>query len=261
MHDIANKYVSVSVIASYYLCPRLAYFRSGRWDGPSDAEVRAGVFKCISYSLSGVVSSAGQEAALGKVISAACADALCIYGPAHDKTILLAGEEIKARAGDIISGLTLEKERRGEPELMRILAPSSAGVAIYSDRLRMSGTIDKAVDFGTGPAPVIISSSAPPENGIYASDRVRLAAYAMLLSEKYGVNCIAGGVEYVPGWCLRTVAVRYEDKRKALYARNRILEAMEGRMPDVSRGNWCGRCSFESTCNVKVSLLDSLFKK
>ena len=85
--------------------------------------------------------------------------------------------------------------------------------------------------------------------------------FRSLLSEKYGIDCKEGGVEYMTGWCLRRVNIRYEDKRKALYARNRIIEMMEGRMPDAKKGKLCGRCEHYDDCNVKVSLLDSMFKK
>lgn len=256
-----NKYVSVSDIASYYLCPRLAYFRNGRKVGLTDHEVRAGVYRSVSYGLEAALSSTQPDMMVKKIIDEACSDALCIYGTAHEKTIAKTGSELTARAGEIVSGLFNEKERRGEPQLTRILSPSAAGIAVYSDKLRMSGLIDKAIVLDKGLMPMIISASFPPANGVYASDRVKLAAYAMLLSEKYAIDCSSGGVEYVSGWCIRTAEVRYEDKRKALYARNRVNEIMAGKMPEASRGKWCGHCSYADTCNVRVSLLDSLFKK
>jgi len=75
---------------------------------------------------------------------------------------------------------------------MSVLFPYTTGTTIYSDKLRVSGTIDKLVMSGGTPVPVIISSSGPPQKGIYASDRVRLAAYTMLISEKYDLPCSRG---------------------------------------------------------------------
>ncbi len=143
---------------------------------------------------------------------------------------------------------------------MSVLYPCTTGATIYSDKLRISGTIDKLVMSKGTPIPVIISSSGPPQKGIYASDRIRLAAYTMLISEKYDVPCSAGAVEYVAGWSLRRAEIRYEDKRKALYARNRVMDMDRGRMPGTARGKWCGACGHSDACSVKPSLLSSLFK-
>jgi CRISPR-associated exonuclease Cas4 len=256
-----NKFISVSDIVSYYLCPRLAYFRNGHDEGLTDREVRAGVYRSVSCGLGAAVSSAHPDVAVKRIIADACSDALCIYGPVHEDAIAKAGNELASRAVEIISGLYHEKERQGEPQLMRILSPSAVGIAVYSDKLRISGLMDKVVMRDNCLMPMVISASFPPGNGVYASDRIKLAAYAMLLSEKYAVDCSSGCIEYVSGWCIRTAEVRYEDKRKVLYARNRINEIKTGKMPEASRGKWCGRCSYADACNVRVSMLDSLFKK
>ncbi len=260
MQNNANKYISVSDIASYYLCPRLAYFRNGHKAGLTDQEIRAGVYRSVSYGLEAAVSSIQPEI-IKNVIAGACSDSLCIYGAGYEKSVVKAGNELTARAGYIVSGLCDEKERHGEPWLRRILSPSATGITVYSEKLRISGMIDKAVIKDNGLMPMIISPSLPPSNGVYASDRIKLAAYAMLLSEKYAMDCSSGGVEYVSGWCIRTAEVRYEDKRKALHARNRVNEILTGKMPEASRGKWCERCSYADNCNVRVTLLDSLFKK
>jgi CRISPR-associated exonuclease Cas4 len=249
MHIIENKLVRVSELSTFYLCPRLVYFERRREPRLTDAEVRAGVFKSVAYVLPAVKRSPDAGAELLKAIDEACSDCLLIYGAGFERPILQAADELRVQSNEILSGL-----------LKETVSTSSAALTLYSERLRMSGTIDKVVDTGGIPAPVMISASKAPASGIYASDRIRLAAYAMLLSEKYNVDCREGGVEYVTGWCLRRASIRYEDKRKALYARNRILEMMEGRMPDAKKGKLCGRCEHFDDCGVKVSLLDSLFK-
>ncbi len=261
MQFIANKYVRASEVASYYLCPRLAYFGRRRTHVPTDAEVRAGIFKSVSLGLGPVVSSQEPEVALHEAIRLACSEAHLVYGPEHEEAISWAGLEARARTGHILDGLLQEKERLGAEGLARLLSPASILLTIYSDELRMSGTVDKVIFNGDVPEPVVVSPSLPPQDGIYASDRARLAAYAMLLAEKFNIDCDYGAVEYVRGWCTRQAKVRYEDKRKVLYARNRVLGFADGAMPDRIRGKWCGRCGHADACNVKAPLLDSLFKK
>ena len=262
MQYFANKFVSVSNIASYYLCPRMVFFRNGRRsEKPGDSEVRASFFKAVSYALSPFLQANMPEGAVETAINTARSDTLCVYGQAFEPEVGKAALELKARESDIVAGLQRERGRLGDIAFSGVLLPLSVGLTIYSDKLRISGTLDKVVDIGGARAPVIISTSLPPGNGVYASERVKIAAYALLLAEKYGIECGHGYVEYVSGWCLRRAEIRYEDKRKALYARNRILEAMEGRMPDASRGKWCERCPFASACSVRVSILDRLLKK
>ncbi len=257
----ANKYVRVSEVASYYLCPRLAYFGRRCAPGPTDTAVRAGVFKSISFCLGAVVSSAEPGTALDEAIRLACSDAILVYGPAFEPAIIKAGQEARERREDILAGLLKEKEYLGEEVFTHILSPESVSLTIYSDKLRMSGTVDKIIFNGSMPVPVVVSASLPPTTGIYTSDRMRLAAYAMLLAEKYDTECTSGAVEYARGWCLRLAEVRYEDRRKVLYARNRVLAFEKGAMPDKVRGKWCGRCGHYDACNVKATLLDSLFKR
>ena len=109
--------------------------------------------------------------------------------------------------------------------------------------------------------PVVISTSTPPPSGIYGRERIKLAAYSLLLAEKYGEPVTSGVVEYITAGQLRETVIRSDDKRKVLYARNRILEMIHGKMPDSRRGEWCKRCIYNDSCTVKVSFLDSLFKK
>jgi CRISPR-associated exonuclease Cas4 len=235
----ANKYVNVSEVAAYYLCPRLAYFGRRHAHRLTDAEVRAGVFKSISLGLGPVISSADPGAELEEAIRLACSDAFLVYGPHFEQAIAEAGREARERKADMLAGLLKEKERLGEETLTHTLSPGSISLMVYSDKLHMAGNVDKIFFSGSVPVPIVVSASLPPTEGIYASDRVKLAAYAMLLAEKYDTECSSGAVEYVRGWCLRHAVARYEDKRKVLYARNRVLAFRDGTMPDKIKGKWC----------------------
>lgn len=261
MHYNENNFIRVSELQGYYLCPRLAYFRRRRPPETGGFGVRAGFFKALSLELAPVALSQGAEAGFACAVERACADSLAVYGPEFEAVVDAAGREALEMGEDIIRGLAEEKARRGEAGLSCVLRPAAAGVSIYSGRLRLAGSVDKVVVRDGSMAPVIVSAAPPPTSGLHASDRVRLAAYAMLLAEKYGHPCDEGGVEYVRGWSLRWAEVRYEDRRRALYARNRILDMGLGRMPDAVRGKWCARCGHEDACGTRPSLLSALFGK
>ncbi len=125
----------------------------------SDAEVRAGIFKSLSLGLGPVVSSAEPEVALHEAIRLACAEARLVYGQEREEAISEAGREARARAGHILDGLLKEKERLGAEELAGLLSPASALLTVYSDGLRMSGTVDKVIFNGLVPEPIVVSAS------------------------------------------------------------------------------------------------------
>jgi CRISPR-associated exonuclease Cas4 len=168
-------------------------------------------------------------------------------------------EEALGMAGDIVAGLEAETARIGRERLLAILNPYERGQIIYSDRLRISGSVDRIVLLDHTRCPVVVCASRPPENGIFAADRLRLAACALLVEEKYGEPVAHGVVEYVCGWRVREAEIRKSDRMAVLSARNRILQTGSA-MPDARRGAWCGTCQFADSCNVRPSFMGSLFR-
>jgi CRISPR-associated exonuclease Cas4 len=257
MHEYANKYVRLSDITAYLLCPRLAYFRRKHLSfAPSPESVRAAVFKEISRSLPGVFRDADPEAALRSQVEVACKDAEIVYGmPMED----IMDEALEA-AGDIVAGLEAESARFGRDRLFAILNPFERGQIIYSDRLRISGSVDRIALLDGARCPVVVCASRPPENGIFAADRLKLAACAMLTEEKYGEPVSHGIVEYVCGWRVREAGIRKTDRMAVLSARNRIVQ-MGSAMPDARRGAWCPACQHAESCQVRPSFLGHMFRR
>lgn len=257
MHMSENKFVRVSDISSYLICPRLAYFRShDHREEPSPEAIRTDLLREISVSLHSVQASVEPLKALDQVYDTACADLAIAYG--------LRVEEIKGATegmpGHIVAGLNKEAARRGRVKLAELLRSEATRVSLRSEKLRMSGIVDRIVAINGQLLPAVVSAANPPENGIYASDRIRLAAYGLLMAERFGCEVEAGLVEYMGGWCIREAEIRRGDRREALSIRRRIEEARAA-MPDARRGKWCGRCMFKSSCVARVSFLDSLFKQ
>lgn len=261
MQNNANKYVRISDIATYYFCSRLTYFNLRRAHVPNAAEIRADIFKSLSASIPGALTSSSPAQSLADSLRTACDDALVIYGNGSLDTIENVRMEATGYLQDILNGSLNEQQRHGEKRFTELLTPISVNESMYSDRLHISGTIDRVVRVGGELAPVVISMSTPPSTGIYARERIKLTAYSLLLAEKYAEPVTYGMVEYATAWQIREAAIRSDDKRKALYARNRILEMMTGKMPASRRGEWCKRCEHNDSCTVKVSFLDNLLKK
>ncbi|WP_424359600.1 CRISPR-associated protein Cas4 [Methanocella sp. MCL-LM] len=257
MHTFENKWVRVSDISSYLMCPRLAYFRSrGHSAGDSPETVRTDLLREISVSLYSVHSAAEPRKALEHAYNRACDDLDIVYG-------LDSGgmrEVNRVIIDRTLTGLEAEAARLGKESLSKLLKSEATRVSLRSDKLRLSGNVDRIVLSDSQLLPSIISASQPPENGIYASDRIKLAAYALLMSERFGCEVRSGLVEYMGGWSLRVAELRQGDKREALSIRRRIEEGAHS-MPDARRGKWCDKCYFKDRCTSRVSFMDSLFGK
>lgn len=261
MQNYANKFVRVSDIATFYFCSKLTYFNLRRVHELRASEVRADIFKMLSASLGDALASDSPENSLVTAIRVACDDELVIHGEKIADMVETVRVEATGLIGGMIAGFTNEKQRLGEQRFIQLLSPVSAGESFFSEHLRISGTVDRIVRVGGELMPLVISTSTPPPYGIYSRERVKLAAYSLLLGEKYAEPARFGAVEYITAGQLRETVIRSDDKRKVLYARNRILEMLHGKMPDSRRGEWCKRCIYNDSCTVKVSFLDSLFKK
>jgi CRISPR-associated exonuclease Cas4 len=256
MQNDANKYVRISDISAYLFCPRLTYFRRKHLHFASSPDaVRAAIFKEISRSLPGVIRAGDPEASLRSQVEIACRDAEIVYGMPVEEIMV----EALGTVNEIIAGLTAETARIGNDRLDTILNPYERGQVIYSDQLRLSGSIDRIALLDGTRSPVVVCASRPPENGIFAADRLKLAACAMLIEEKYSEPVALGAVEYVCGWRVRETQVRKSDRMAVLSARNRILQ-MGSAMPDARRGTWCKTCQFANSCNVRPSFMSSLFR-
>ncbi len=168
-------------------------------------------------------------------------------------------EEANGEIAAILAGLHAEAARIGRERLLAMLNPYERGQVIYSDRLRISGSVDRIALLDGARCPVVVCASRPPENGIFAADRLRLAACAMLIEEKYSEPVTHGVVEYVCGWRIREADIRKTDRMAVLSARNRIVQAASA-MPDARRGTWCATCQFADSCNVRPSFMGSLFR-
>ncbi len=261
MQNNVNKFVRVSDIATFYFCSKLTYFNLRRVHELHAPEVRADIFKALSASLLDALLSGSPETSLGAAIGTACDDELVIHGEKIADMVETVRVEATGLINDMIAGSLKEKQLLGDRRFWQLLSPISVRESLFSEHLRISGTIDRIVRAGDDLAPVVISTSTPPPSGIYGRERIKLAAYSLLLTEKYGEPVTSGVVEYITAGQLRETVIRSDDKRKALYARNRILEMIHGKMPDSRRGEWCKRCTYNDSCTVKVSFLDSLFKK
>ncbi|MGC9514632.1 CRISPR-associated protein Cas4 [Methanocrinis sp.] len=253
--------VRISDISLYLLCPRLVYFQAmGRSVWPKAESPARLLLREVALSLSEFEPDGGSDllAWLGEVLDRAEAELPVICGDEvniHD--LRAAAVEIRETLPEIATNLS--------PKLV-LLTPSEVEVELRSDRLGLSGRIDRIVSRagdggtkGTVQIPSIIKTGSPPETGVWRSDRLRLAGYAMLLEDQLDQRVGSGIVEYPWAGEVREVEVRSSDRRRVLRIRDRVRLINGGKLPDRPREAPCERCPVTETCETRSTLASKFF--
>jgi CRISPR-associated exonuclease Cas4 len=253
--------VRISDISLYHRCPRLVYFQAmGRsiWpepESPSKLLLREVALSLSEFELKREID---LEDWLREALDRAAAELPVIWGEevnVHD--LRAAAGEIREILPEIASNLS--------PKL-DLLVPSEVEVDLRSDRLGLSGRIDRIVsragDGGPGERfsiPSIIKTYHPPETGIWRSDRIRLAGYAMLLEDELKRRVDSGIVEYPLAGEVREVEIRSSDRRRVLRIRDRVRLINGGKLPDRPRDAPCDLCPVLETCETRQTLASKFF--
>ncbi len=149
-----------------------------------------------------------------------------------------------------------------------LITPCEVEVELRSERLGLSGLLDRLVKpkdchgilriFNREEIiPSIVRTGRPPAEGVWRRDRIQLAAYALLLEDRFGKGVSTGQVEYVREAYVRRVRIRSIDRSRALWIRDRVREIIEGQMPDV-RNAPCESCNMVEACRVKSCVASSM---
>lgn len=182
---------------------------------------------------------------------------ICIVYPAElagveDDTLSLSFSNVRSYLANICSNLSLEADfyNRASVQVEPLLR---------SEKFGMTGSPDKLVKINDEFIPSITKTGNIPENGIWQSDRLQLAAYAMLAGEKYGIPVERGFVEYAKWGKVREAVIKRHERRNILQIRDKIRKIEEGFMPERPANAPCEHCSFTGICDVKSTLASRFF--
>ena len=253
--------VRISEISLYLRCPRLVYFQAmGRqvWpkaEGPKNLLLREIALSLSEFEPEGVTD---LLAWLREALDRAEAELPVIWG--EEVNI----HDLRAAAGEIREALP-EMASRLSPKL-NLLIPSEVEVDLRSDRLGLSGRLDRIVSRAgdDGPKdraviPSIIKTDNPPETGVWRSDRLRLAGYAILLEDELKRRIDSGIVEYPRAGEVREVEIRSSDRRRVLRIRDRVRLINGGKLPDRPREAPCELCPVLEICETGSTLASKFF--
>lgn len=233
--------VRVSDLLQYLICPRHVYFISKGHEFQPEREPERSVLKEVAFSFPDLISNENREEKIVEEIYFAVKK----LGIEEDNVA-----EIKER---ILSKINWEKLQR--LPLDRI-TPFRREYMMTSEKLHLNGCVDKIIKTGDELVPSILKTGDCPAQGVWRSDRIQLAAYAMLMEEEFGSSVKRGFVEYLSQAELREVRITGYDRRSVKF----LIKKVEKIGDDMPRGSrvHCKGCPFNTMCKPKVSLLSRL---
>lgn len=234
--------VRVSEIGLYLRCPRLVYFENLKG---MPKRIDAGQILLRSLMLS--ISQKNDLEVHLKEITARLGEELPLIYEIEPEEISPACRELEGEIAGIARGLA------GHLDL---LLPCQAEVDLYSDKLGLSGRLDRLAPGGT---PSLIRTGKAPQDGIWKKDRLMLAGYALLLGEKHKTHINQGLVEYPRQALVRAVQIHSVDRARVLRIRDRIRQIKEGQLPDRPEDAPCQACWAAEICETRHSLASKFF--
>lgn len=268
----------VSELTSYLLCPRLVYFSARGYEGQKRAEgnersvIEHILWKELGFNLHLVYRGEDEESeadgkteeeAVKRVIEDIVDGVTWIY---KDELKDVENELFEAVKSDFLTGIAnsewLGKLRTetGLAELEQSYGYEREHTTV-SERIGLIGSVDKLIRVSEEEfVPCVIKTGRCPEYGVWRSDRMQLAAYAMLIEEEFGTTVQRGFVEYIRTATIRESHIKKRDRALAFQALKHVKKIKGGAFPEKGANAPCDNCAFLDRCETKKTLLSKLFK-
>lgn len=233
--------VIVSDLLQYIICPRRVYFISKGHEFQPERGLERDVLKEVAFSFPEIIQSPDREAKLAEEI---------------DFAVKKLGMEETVVADTIVQVLSKINWEKLQKLSLDMVTPFRREYVIKSEKLHLSGCVDKIIKIGDELFPSVLKTGECPMRGVWRSDRIQLAAYAMLIDGEFGSGVERGFVEYLSRAELREAKITEYDRRFVAS----LIKKVEKIGDDMPRGTrqHCGGCSFRTMCKPKVSLLSRL---
>jgi CRISPR-associated exonuclease Cas4 len=224
--------IKVSELTHYMICPRLVYFRAR---GDEEPTIAAGnerrliehiLLKELGFNLHKILGEDDNEEGTNEGTE---------------------GEAAKRAIGEIVDGVewiykdalkTIEKHffevikndflhTVGNTEWLSTLRTENGLAALersygyerehtaVSEKLGMVGSVDKLIQTEEEIILCVIKTGRCPEYGVWRSDRMQLAAYAMLIEDEFETTVQRGFVEYIRTPEIRELHIKKRDRALA----------------------------------------------
>lgn len=130
-------------------------------------------------------------------------------------------------------------------ELWESLTPKILSeLRVSSEKLRLKGIVDRIEVYGSEYVPVEIKTGRAPAEGVWPDHRLQVAAYMLLLKEKFKADIKEGLVNYVAAGKSRQVVMNPFMEYEVAEAVNNVFALMEQKkVPDFCGKGYCTVCS------------------
>jgi len=167
-------------------------------------------------------------------------------------------EEADTRAKNIFG--FIQKYNVYGQELWEKLTPKIISeIRIDSNNLQLKGIVDKVEIYENSYVPIELKTGKMPKDGIWPGHRIQIAAYAMLIEEKFKTNVKEGFVNYLDAKETRHIAINPFMKEEILNLVKQVQDLLKNKdLPDYCENrNKCTNCGLRETCynEAEVSTL------
>ena len=168
---------------------------------------------------------------------------------AYKKSFPFIMEESDTRANNIFNFVEANKVF-GE-ELWQKLTPKILSeLRVQSDELKLRGVIDQVHVYDNEYVPFELKTGRTPSDGVWPSHRIQIAAYSLLLQERFNKEIKEGFVVYLDTKEKRHIAINPFMKQEVKQIVDEIIALLESKeLPDFCNNeNKCRKCGLKQTC-------------
>lgn len=122
--------------------------------------------------------------------------------------------------------------------------------SVSSKKLGVRGKVDLVEVYPTTLRPVELKSGPVPHRGVWHEQRIQVAAYALLLEERFGTPVTRGAVRYLESGEQREVPVNPFLKQEVIQLLDRITKTLKTPAvpPQITNLKKCAACGLRDPC-------------
>lgn len=130
---------------------------------------------------------------------------------------------------------------------------------VESDELQLKGIVDRIEVYKDGYVPIELKTGKIPREGVWPGHKIQIAAYAMLIEEKFNTQVKEGFVNYLDAKETRRIAINPFMKEEIINLVKEVQKLLKNQdIPSYCENkNKCVKCGLRETCynEAKVSTL------
>ncbi|MBR9691732.1 CRISPR-associated protein Cas4 [Candidatus Woesearchaeota archaeon] len=148
-------------------------------------------------------------------------------------------------------------------ELWEKLVPKiKSEIRIESPELELNGIVDQIEVYPDGFIPIELKTGSMPNEGVWPGHRIQLAAYALLMEEKFGKEIKEGFVYYLDQQERRQIVMNSFLKQEVRELKDKVRVLLNGEeIPEFTGNeNKCKKCGLREKC-FDEKILNKLLKE